>query len=162
MIKKLLYALIPVVYLIAFPINPEDFYEKELTQKAEVYATAKNHMQMFLNADPEYSKSYGIASDMTPERLIEFYDSKEYSTYLKQKEFKDVFQMNMIYVLSYRELIVIDQIKEKYSRVLMPGDYFVIFPLQEKFRGLLPPVMVFLYRKNSTGEWKIMQNLAGI
>lgn len=56
----------------------------------------------------------------------------------------------------------VDQIRDKYSRLLVPGDYFVVFPLQEKFRGILPPVMVFMYRKNVNGEWKIVQNVVGM
>lgn len=161
MFKRLLYALVPAIYLMIYPIRAEDFFEKELRDKTEIYHTSKDHMQLFINGDKAYINSFSSSGPIL-ERLQEFYESKEYDQYLKGKSFEDVFQMNLIYILSYRELMGVDQIRDKYSRLLVPGDYFVVFPLQEKFRGILPPVMVFMYRKNVNGEWKIVQNVVGM
>lgn len=161
MFKRLLFALVPAIYLMIYPIRAEDFFDKELKDKTEVYHTSKNHMQLFLNGDKAYLDSFSSAGPIM-ERLQEFYDSKEFGIYLKGKLFDDVFQMNLIYILSYRELMGVEQIKDRYSRILVQGDYFVVFPLQEKFRGILPPVMVFMYRKNADGEWKIVQNVVGM
>ena len=162
MLKRLLFNFIPMLYIAIFPINTEDFYEKELTEKREVYTTSKENLQLFLNADFKYLDGYMHVSEKLRASVQNIYNNEGFKNLCKNKKVSEVFDLDVVHIVSYREVMEMPEMKERFERILLPNDYFVIFPFQRKFLGQLPPYMFFIYRKNNNGEWKAVKDITAI
>lgn len=158
MLKKLVLALM----LFSSPLAAQsyDYIEKELIEKAIVYQTVKDQMEMFLNANTDYSNSF-INNNELATQFKQLYESNLYRNNLQGRKFNQIFRADLNFVLSYRDIVGNEKIRNRFINTIYPGDYVIVLTFQDKYAGIFPRSIVFIYREFPDG-WKIVHNFTSI